>query len=191
MKKHLRQEMKRRLGAMAPGRIAARSRAAAGLLVAQEEFARARVVMLYLAMAGEADPSQAAVGAWRQGKTVLAPRVDWDRRRMIALEIRPGESDLIVNPYGIREPAGGRAWPAEDIDLIIVPALAYDCSGGRLGRGGGFYDRFLASPGVRAVTCGFALAEQVVDELPVHAHDKRVTMLVTDKEVLRFSGMKQ
>ena len=80
----------------------------------------------------------------------------------------------------------GQVWPLEDIDFIIVPALAYDHNGGRLGRGGGFYDRFLAHTEVKAVTCGLAFSEQLVDELPIHAHDYPVQILVTDKDVIRF-----
>lgn len=191
MKRRLRKEMKEQLNAMSPQLAAAKSGAASRLLIAQEEFRQAGAVMLYLALPGEADPAHVALAAWQQGKTVLTPRIDLDRHRIIAVEIRSLDSELVVNRYGIAEPTYGPPWPAADIDLVIVPALAYDRRGGRLGRGGGYYDRFLVSPGVHAVTCGFAFQEQVVDELPVQAHDKRVTMLVTDKEVLRFSGMKE
>ena len=95
------------------------------------------------------------------------------------------EEGMIVN-QGIREPAGGEAWPIEQIDLVVVPALAYDRSGNRLGRGGGFYDRFLAQPALRAVRCGLAFSKQVVQELPVGPNDHPVDLLVTDAEVLRF-----
>jgi 5-formyltetrahydrofolate cyclo-ligase len=65
--------------------------------------------------------------------------------------------------------------------------MAYDRQGGRLGRGGGYYDRFLGQPGLRAVRCGLAFAEQVVDELPTAPHDQPVDIVVTDQEVLRFN----
>jgi len=204
MKHGLRKRMRQLLAEMPAPLAAAKSQAACARLVALEEFHRAGVVMIYLSMPGEVDTAQIALAAWRAGKTVLAPRVSWEQRHLLAMEIHSLGSGLVVGSYGIREPAeGGGPWPASEIDFIVVPALAYDRRGYRLGRGGGFYDRFLAersvSPpagqmrmvdasreGHRTVTCGLAFAEQVVDELPTAAHDRPVEMLVTDQEVLRF-----
>ena len=94
---------------------------------------------------------------------------------------------MLVGSFGIGEPAAGEAWPIEDIDLIVVPAVAYDRRGRRLGRGGGFYDRFLARGGLRARTCGLAFAQQIVQELPAESHDYPVEIVVTDREVLRIN----
>jgi 5-formyltetrahydrofolate cyclo-ligase len=105
---------------------------------------------------------------------------------MAAMEIRSLRDGLTLGRLGIHEPAGGQPWLVEAIDFIVVPALAFDHRGYRLGRGGGFYDRFLALPDLRAVTCGLGFAEQVVDEVPVAPHDRPVKLLVTDKGVLRF-----
>ena len=70
--------------------------------------------------------------------------------------------------------------------LVIVPAIAFDRQGNRLGRGAGFYDRFLASPHFRGLAVGIAFREQVVAEIPVTEHDVPMHVLVTDEEVLRF-----
>ena len=132
-----------------------------------------------------------ALAAWRSGKTVLSPKVVWELRQMVPTEIHSLEEGLVRTRQGLREPAEGRQWPDEDIDLIVVPALAYDRSGNRLGRGGGFYDRFLARPGLRATTCGLAFDEQLVDSVPVHTKDYPIDVLVTDRGVLRFSHHRQ
>jgi len=107
---------------------------------------------------------------------------------MVAVTCRSIDDDeMLVDQFGIRTPKNGQMWPYEDIDLIVVPALAFDRQGNRLGRGGGFYDRFLAEPRVHAVTVGLGFAEQLVEELPTHHYDRPVDMLVTDQHVLRFN----
>ena len=187
MKDRIRKQVRQILLEM-PREVAAdKSHAACTALVALREFQAADAVMIYLPMPAEVDSAAVALHAWQQDKTVLVPKVDWEQRHMMAVEIRSLEDDLPEGKYGIRQPATGSPWPVEDIDFIVVPALAYDRRGNRLGRGSGFYDRFLATAGMRAVTCGLAFQEQVLDLLPIHQHDRGVDLLVTDAEVLRFN----
>ena len=187
MKQSIRKQMRSVLSAMPAEAAAANSRKACESLVHLPEFRQASAVMVYLSIPDELDVSDAVLAAWQQDKKVLAPRVSWEHRHMVAIEISSLEAGLVKSSYGIREPAGGEPWPVEMIDLVIVPALAYDRLGNRLGRGAGLYDRFLSSPGFHAVTCGLAFAEQLVARVPVHSHDHPVDLLVTDEEVLRFA----
>lgn len=186
MKAALRTKMKQTLSAMPPEQAAARSRRACEALGGTPEFTAARSVMIYMAMPAELDCSALAQACWAAGKSVLLPRVVWEERALLALPWTSPEDRFDRGPFGIREPAGGEPVPIERIDLIVVPALAFDRRGHRLGRGGGLYDRFLADPRCRALPCGIAFAEQVLDELPRLEHDVPVRMLVTDMEVLRF-----
>ena len=188
MKRSLRKQMKATVASMPARAAAAKSAAACNALMALPEFRRAKAIMLYLSIPGEVDTAPIALGAWQAGKTVLVPKMDWPRRGMLAVEINSLETNIVTADFGLREPAEGEPRPVSDIDFIVVPALAYDRKGNRLGRGGGIYDRFLSSPGMRAVACGLAFAEQIVDELPVCDHDRRVNMLVSDTEVLRFKN---
>jgi len=186
MKSHLRKTMKATLAAIPPEQAAAESRAAREKLIALEEFRTARAVMLYLPIPGEVDCVPVALAAWQDAKTVLVPKVGWEQRHMIPVRCRSIDDEMIEDRYGLRTPAGGEPWPAEEIDLIVVPALAYDRQGHRLGRGGGFYDRFLAREDVKAVTCGLAFHQQVVDQVPCDPNDHPVDILVTDRQVLRL-----
>jgi len=179
--------MKAALAAMPAEAAAELSLAACESLLALPEYARARSVMLYAPIPGEVDCRPIAVAGWKDGKTVLLPRVTWSPRHMAAVPVHSLDQKLVTTRNGLREP-DGEPWPIEKIDLIIVPGLAYDRHGNRLGRGGGFYDRFLARPGLAAHTCGLAFSVQVVRELPVHPNDYSVKVLVTDKEVLRFNN---
>ena len=187
MKHGLRKDMKAALAAMSAEDAAAASRAACAALVALEEFRDARAVMLYNPIPGEVDCVPIARAAWEAGKTVLLPKVILAERRMVPVRWLSPDDEMLVGSFGIGEPASGDPWPIEDIDLVVVPALAYDRGGRRLGRGGGFYDRFLARGGLRAVTCGLAFARQIVQELPAEPHDYPVGIVVTDGEVFRIN----
>lgn len=179
--------MKAALGAMPAGTAAELSRAACESLLALAEYQQARSVMLYAPIAGEVDCRPIAVAAWKDGKTVLLPRVTWAERHMVAVPVDSLNHPVVTGRNSLREPEG-EPWPVERIDLIVVPGLAYDRLGNRLGRGGGFYDRFLARATLAAHTCGLAFSIQMVRELPVHPNDYPVKVLVTDKEVLRFTN---
>jgi 5-formyltetrahydrofolate cyclo-ligase len=182
----LRQELRRRLSAIPPEELQHHSAAACRLLCAQEEYQRAGVVMLFLSSANEVDTRQLALQAWADAKTVLAPRVSWDQRRMLPIEIQSLASGVEEGHLGIREPVEGMPAPVGDIDLVIVPGLGFDEHGNRLGRGRGFYDRFLSLPAFRGVSCAQALEDQIVAAIPVGPQDIAIDMLVTDREVRRF-----
>ena len=174
------------LAAMAPQTEAAKSRLACQAVVRLDEFVSARVVMAYLEIPHEVGTLDLLSAAWADGKTVLVPRIVPHDRQMLALPIGSLDAGIAPARGHLREPVGGEPWPIEEIDLVVTPGLAFDRTGNRLGRGGGYYDRFLARPGMRAVTCALAFAEQIVDDVPVGDHDLPMDIVVTDDEVIRF-----
>ena len=187
MKRGLRKHMREVLSGLSRQDVLARSRLACAKVTAMPEFQSASAVMIYVSMPEEIDTLSIALAAWQHGKTVLAPKINLRQRHMIALQIRSLDSELVAGPYGIREPHYSEPWPSEDIDFVVVPALAFDRKGNRLGRGAGFYDRFFASPHLRAFRCGLSFREQIIDgELPTTQYDQPVDAIVTDREVLRF-----
>ena len=187
MKRAVRNQVKAALGAISETQANEASQNACRRLMELPEFHDARAVMAYLPIPGEVDVTSIILTAWQQDKAVLVPKVSWDKRHMVAVELHSLDTGLVVTKGEVREPEDGVLWPTQDIDLIILPALAYDRKGHRLGRGGGFYDRFLAQKEVRAVRCGLAHHLQLMDELPRHQHDQPVDIVVTDSEVLRFN----
>ena len=186
MKRSIRRQMKEALSGFEAEDLAQRSAAACARLIALEEFRSASVIMIYLSLPTEVDTSPIALAAWQDDKTVLAPKVSWEHRHMLALEIHSLQSNLVIDERGLREPDYGHPWPVNDIDLIVVPGLAFDTRGNRLGRGMGFYDRFLGQPTLRALKCGLAFHEQVVANLPISENDVPIDVLATDRQVLRF-----
>jgi 5-formyltetrahydrofolate cyclo-ligase len=182
----LRQRLRKVLAEIPVDQIADRSLAACQHLYGQHEYQKAEVIMVFLSLPTELDTSPLVLRAWQDRKRVLAPKVSWNQRRMMPIEIRSLTDDLLVSTMGIREPAAGIPFPVSLIDLVIVPGLAFDEFGNRLGRGRGFYDRFLAHPEFKGVACAMVFEEQVTSTIPVGPLDRRVDMLVTDKKVRRF-----
>lgn len=144
--------------------------------------------MVFLSLANEVDTSPVVLRCWQERKRVLAPKVSWNQRRMLPVEIRSLTEDLVESTMGIREPVSGIPFPIPLIDLVIVPGLGFDEYGGRLGRGRGFYDRFLANPEFEGTSCGLVFEAQVTPTIPLGPLDQRVDMLVTDEKVRRFKA---
>jgi 5-formyltetrahydrofolate cyclo-ligase len=166
-----------------------KSLTACSLLSSTPEFENARVVMLFLSTPHELDTAPLALKCWQAGKTVVVPKVSWDQRRMLPVEIAGlADAAFMTTGPGIREPINGMPVPLDLIDLVIVPGLGFTEQGYRIGRGMGFYDRFLAQGDFLGLSCGLGFGEQIVGELPLLDHDVALDMLVTDRGIRRFAS---
>ena len=187
-KSFIRKQLRDKLAAMTEQQRHQKSHDACGFLLRSPEFNNARTVMLYLSMQSEVDTSGIALRCFQEGKTVVVPKVSWDQRRMLPVEITSLTTDITITGPGVREPIAGKPIPADMIDLVIVPGLGFSNNGFRIGRGMGFYDRFLAQREFIGLSCGLAFDEQVLETLPVLDHDMPLSMLVTDRGIRRFSS---
>ncbi|MFX1712871.1 5-formyltetrahydrofolate cyclo-ligase [Stutzerimonas stutzeri] len=151
-------------------------------------FRRARHIALYLPNDGEIDPRLLLRAAQRRGKATYLPVLNpWPRTRMVFQRIEPGER-LRRNRFGIFEPVirtarQRRVWA---LDLLLMPLVGFDGNGGRLGMGGGFYDRSLAYRARRKKShkptlLGLAHECQRVDRLPLESWDVPLLGTVTDR----------
>lgn len=187
-KKSLRARMKEHLAGLEAQELRDRSHAAARRLCEMEAFQQASAVMIFLPLPQEIDATPIALRAWQNGKTVAVPLVNFEQRHMIPVEIHSLSEPMDTDSYGLRTPSNAPPVPVEWIDLVVVPGLAFDETGNRVGRGGGFYDRFLAQAEFRGTTCGYGLDEQVVSTVPTHGRDVPLNLLVTDRRTLRFNS---
>jgi len=183
----VRQQLREALARLSPQQIHEKSAAACQLVTLSPEFAAARSVMVYLSMAQEVDTAPIALRAWQHGKTVVVPKIHWEGKRILPVEIHSLNSGITTTGPGVREPISGKPVPVDEIDLVIVPALGFSETGYRIGRGMGFYDRFLAQGSFTGVTCGLAFEEQVLPMLPVLDHDIPLSMLASDRCIRRFT----
>ena len=137
-----------------------------------DEYLTAETVMAFVAAKGEPDTDPLFARLRADGKRLVLPRVEGAE-----IVVGDGDAPRAASAFGIDEPQG----PALDrsvVDLVVVPGLAFTADGHRLGYGGGYYDRFLASlPTVP--TIGVCFVEQLVDELPIAPHDVKVRRVVS------------
>ncbi|MBN2020087.1 MAG: 5-formyltetrahydrofolate cyclo-ligase [Sedimentisphaerales bacterium] len=185
-KAKLRLEMQKCLVGIPGEQRKEKSRKACKKLILTPEFQNASAIMMYLSLPHELDTSEAILCAWQMGKVVVVPKVSWQQRHMIPVQINSLETGFSSEVAGLRNPIMGMPAPFEDIDLVVSPGLAFDRRGNRLGRGGSFYDRFFTNKDLHAQKCGFAFSEQVLESVPVTDHDVPVNFIVTDEEVIYF-----
>lgn len=189
-KAELRRMLRNSLLAIPPKQRSEKSRKACRNLISTPQFQAASTVMLYLSLPHEVDTGEAILHAWQLSKTVVVPKISWQQRHMIPVQINSLETDVSTGVSDLRNPVAGVPVPFEEIDLVVAPALGFDRQGNRLGRGGSFYDRFFANEQLRASRCGLAFTEQLVDSIPVTDGDELVDFLVTDGEVMYFKDEK-
>jgi 5-formyltetrahydrofolate cyclo-ligase len=189
-KAQLRRELQNRVLAIPPEQRSEKSHRACQNLTSTPQFQQASTVMMYLSLPHEVDTSEAILHAWQQGKIVAVPKISWQQRHMIPVQINSLETEFSTETSGLRNPVTGVPVPFNEIELVVAPAIGFDKKGNRLGRGGSFYDRFFANEQLEAIRCGFAFAEQVVDSIPVTESDEPVDFLVTDQEVIYLKNQK-
>jgi 5-formyltetrahydrofolate cyclo-ligase len=168
--------------------LAARSALAAGRLAETEAWRRADTVLTFLSMPRELDTSAVIAAARAEGKRVAVPRIEGDDLRFLVLP--RGSDNLPRDRWGIPEP--DPSWQALDLAraaqvLVAAPGLAFDRQGNRLGRGRGYYDRFVAgarAAGKSITVIGICLSEQIVGAVPCETHDQVLDAIVTEVETI-------
>lgn len=174
--------------AMTREEIGSGSAAIVKRLTELDQIRRASTVMAYLGFGSEALIDDLILWGWKTGKRIAVPLCRPASRELVVCRV-DGFDELECGHYGIREPRGDlvRPVPQDEIDAVVVPAVAFDRKGHRLGYGGGYYDRFL--PGTpRAMRIGAAFTGQIVAEIPADPHDVPMDSIVTEREIIVPAG---
>jgi len=167
-------------------RVAASAQARA-LLAEQERWKHARSVLLFAPMAEEVDIWPLLAEALSAGKQVALPRFVARTRTYEVCQIHEPGADIQIGHFGIREPASHcPSLVSNHLDLILVPGVAFDLCGRRLGRGKGYYDHLLAA--LRGTTCAVAFDQQLVDAIPVEPHDVCLNCILTPTRWLELNA---
>ena len=175
-KSEIRAEVRRRIKELSTEQKSLSATKIFATIERNSHFAQAECIALFASMKDEV-PTDYALNAWLEmGKRIVVPRVEGDVMRFY--DYSPER--MQTGSFGIEEPIGEDEISAKDIDLIIVPARAFTRSGERLGRGGGFYDKYMSLSGFRAYKIGIAYSVQIFDSLPCDAHDIKVDEVVTE-----------
>jgi 5-formyltetrahydrofolate cyclo-ligase len=174
----LREQIRKQLARVPhPVRVKA-SHALSARLRRQPVWVSAKCVLGFAPLADEVDIWPLVEEILRAGKTLALPRFSEASQTYAIALVQDLSADLCDGRFGIREPrAGCVGFPLNRLDLALVPGMAFDLHGHRLGRGKGFYDRLLVD--VRGVKCGLAFDEQLVPEVPTGPEDVRVDCIAT------------
>ena len=186
-KEEIRGAIKNRLKTVAGEELLSQGSAAAGILSGSSIWTSHKTLLVFLSLKSEIDTQLLITNALNEGKTVFAPKVK--ENTLVFLRVYSADGPWHNGPFGIREPPetggllNGEDFPA----LIITPGFAFDRKGNRLGRGGGFYDRFFSElnrEGRRYTALGLCMDFQLIDKVPAGEKDEKVNAVLTGKELV-------
>ncbi|MEN8255570.1 MAG: 5-formyltetrahydrofolate cyclo-ligase [Verrucomicrobiota bacterium] len=180
-KQDIRKQIKAKRKALDVQWLEAASIRVVGNLLSLEVFRSSETVALYMAIAGEVNLDPLFPKCRELGKRTCIPVFNAEKKLYEMTEIMP-ETECSTGHYGIREPLSPALFPMRKIDLVVVPGVAFDRKGNRLGRGGGYYDRLLE--GFSGASVAVAFDFQVLPQIPLEPHDKPVDVLVSETEIM-------
>ena len=151
-------------------------------LFALPEFKRAKTVLFYASFDGEVETLEMMKQSLALGKKIALPNIHTKKKEIIPTYVNDLQEDLILGPYGIKQSRHHRVKTVEldEIDLSIVPGVAFDRNNYRLGRGAGYYDRFLVRLSKHIPSIGLAFDFQIVSRLPRQEHDIPMTKVISN-----------
>lgn len=153
-------------------------------LLKSKEFVESQIILFYASFDGEVETFEMMKQAKKLGKVVVLPVVDRSQKKIIPSVVQSLEDSLGLNIYGIKEPdlKNTNMVNVDDIDLVLVPGVAFDKQNRRVGRGGGYYDRFLTALPQKTPKIGLAFDFQILDSLNgvVEDHDVPVSWVLTN-----------
>jgi 5-formyltetrahydrofolate cyclo-ligase len=149
-------------------------------------FLESRIVLLYVSDRNEVDTRSILLKTHDYGKIIILPVFNPEKGSVRLLKVDDPNQDLVVSPGGLLAPnlQRCREVPMECIDIAIIPGVAVDEKGGRLGAGDGTYDRLIPKLPITTRKVLLALEDQVVPQVPAESHDKHVDIIITDKRII-------
>jgi len=154
-----------------------------------DEIQSSETFFLYVAFRSEVETINLINELLRRGKQVVVPVTLVSEKRLLPVVIHDMDNDLVVGYCSIPEPRlelrSSNIIEGNQIDIIFLPGSVFDEEGGRMGYGGGYYDRFLAHEAPLAKRIGLAFEMQVIDKLTLQTHDEILDLIVTEKRLIR------
>lgn len=149
-------------------------------------FLEAKIILLYVNNKTEVKSDNIIKRCFDINKIVILPAFDIKTYKMKLMKVDDPDNDLKTGPKGILEPDINRCKvvPVDCIDLAIIPGLAFDEKGGRIGTGEGYYDRFIPKLSITTRKVALALECQIIQQVPVESHDKHVDIIITDERII-------
>ena len=188
MKQTLKQQILEKRTSLSREEIKEKSNKIKNNLFSLKEFNEAKNIMLYISFNTESDTQKIIRELLnKKEKIIVVPYVIKGDLRLHLSELK-NINELEPKTFGILEPKEMyiREFNPDKLDLVIVPGIAFDKKGHRIGYGYGYYDRFLKTIKKKAVKIGLAFDFQLIENIPEEEHDVPMNIVVTDKEILRI-----
>ena len=188
----LRQEMLARRDKLTTPDHQEKSRLLAQHLQGLDCYQQARSILFFASFRSEVDTFSLMRQAMKNGVQVSVPLTLTKGRDLKVFVINDLEADLVSGYQGILEPNSKRCSLVDPatLDLVIVPGSVFDLQGGRMGYGGGYYDRFLAEKAPQATRVGICFDVQLVDQVPMAAHDQYLDYVITESQIARSGRLR-
>jgi 5-formyltetrahydrofolate cyclo-ligase len=155
-----------------------------------KEVWKAKKIMAYVSFKSEVRTREIILELLKRKKRVIVPLIDFKKKEIYLSELKDFQKELIPNKLGIFQPARKffRPFKAKELDLVVVPGIAFDEKGNRIGFGKGYYDKFLSKLPKRVKVIGLAFEEQIGKKILTEKHDVRMHKIITEKRVIECNN---
>jgi len=182
----IREDIAKSISALSDSQRAEKTKAIEAKLFDFANFLEAKIALLYVNGDYEVRTHSIIKRSYGYGKIVVLPAFDPAKFDMHLMKVDNFEKDLIPGPRGVPEPDASRCKivPLERIDIALIPGLAFDEKGGRIGSGKGYYDRLIPRLAITTRKVALTFEEQIIPQVPLESHDKHVDIIITDQRVI-------
>lgn len=185
-KSQIREEIAQKFDALSAKEIAEKTEAIENRLFDFANFLESKITLLYINNAHEVLTENIIKRAFVYNKIVVLPAYNAENFEMELKKVDNIEKDLVPGPRDILQPDASRCKdvPIEKIDIAIIPAVALDEKGGRIGSGKGYYDRLIPRLAITTRKVALAFETQIVPQVPIESHDRHVDIIITENRVI-------
>ncbi len=185
-KQEIRNEITRLITEYPPDILAAKTKAIEERVFEFANYLEARIALLYTPMGPEVNTMEIIKRSYMYNKIIVLPAFDAQNFRMTLMKVDDPDKDLVMGPRGNLEPNAKRCKvvPIDCLDIAIIPGVAMDEKGGRIGTGIGYYDRLIPDLPITTRKVGLVFEDQIVPVIPMESHDKHVDIVITERRVI-------
>ncbi|NQT10522.1 MAG: 5-formyltetrahydrofolate cyclo-ligase [Desulfobacteraceae bacterium] len=185
-KREIRKDMAEKLETFSADELIEKTRGIEERLFEFANFLESKVILLYMHANGEVVANDIIKRCFESNKIVVLPAFDTIKHTMQLMRVDNLDSDLKPGPRGVLEPDPEccKVVPIDRIDIAIIPGVALDEKGGRIGSGEGYYDRLIPKLSITTRKVALALESQIIQQAPVESHDKHVDIVITEKRII-------
>lgn len=185
-KLEIRNQIGKRLDALSDSERLKKNKIITERLFEFANFLEAKISLFYIDLSYEVKTEEIIKRCFSYNKVVVLPAFIPDTYRMKLMKIDNLDFSLQPGPRGVLEPnpAKCKVVPVEQIDIALIPGIAFDEKGGRIGAGKGYYDRLIPDLPITTRKVALAFEEQIIQQVPMESHDKHVDIIITDERII-------